>query len=131
MRADWRRLGMAHRQALATQGVRQVLNDLPGSAAALVPASQLPHPRELEGAGVDSGPRQFRPRRAGGRGPAHLCETVACRLPAERFWEKEGGPGVAGGVRGGSGGGVGAAKGGGGGAGRPAERSGPGAPPPL
>ena len=79
---------MAHRQSLATQGVRQVPDNLPGSEAALVPAKQLPRPNELQGTNTSNGPRQFRPRRTGGKGPIHLCEHVACVLPAERFWEK-------------------------------------------
>ncbi len=46
------------------------------------------------------------------KGCRHLCDLVACRLPAERFWEKSGGGGNEGGGRGRSG------SGGGGGGGR-------------
>jgi hypothetical protein len=87
--ADWRRLGMAHQQALAKEGVRQPGDSLPGSALALVPAGPLPTAQELEQVSVDRGPAAFRPRptKRGGHDSSHLCELVACRLPRERFWE--------------------------------------------
>ena len=82
---------MAHRQALDTEGVRQITDNLPGEVTALVPAAKLPSSAELEKTGPESGPRQFRPKKSGGWGgtdTVHLCEHLACKLPPERFWER-------------------------------------------
>lgn len=85
--ADWRKLGLAHKQALMTQGLEQPGDSLPGSTT-VVPSGRLPPSSELEQVSTDRGPTAFRPRRTrqGNHGTAHLCELVSCRLPRERFW---------------------------------------------
>jgi hypothetical protein len=85
--ADWRRLGMAKQQALAVEGSKQYLENLPGEHKRdLVPENKLPSAFELSTVGVMSGPPAYRPRKTTGAGrAAHLCERMWCEMKPDKY----------------------------------------------
>ena len=78
---------MARQQALASEGSRQYLENLPGeSKRDLVPANKLPSSAELSKVGTFSGPPAYRPRKTSGGGEVvHLCEKFWCDMKPDKY----------------------------------------------
>lgn len=78
---------MAQQQALAMEGSKQYLENLPGELKRdLVPVNKLPPAADLSKVGVTSGPPAHRPRRTKGAGNAvHLCERVWCEMKPDKY----------------------------------------------